>query len=63
MVWTLENRMNTKDGVGRVSGDLVLGSITYQSFFVIKGNIGRCHSVSLVIGYYLYMIILPHSHA
>ena len=54
---------NTKDGVGRVSCNLVIGSITNQTLIVSEGNIGRSQSIALVIWYYLYTIMLPHSHA
>ena len=28
-----------------------------------KGNIGRRHSVAMLVGYYFHMITLPHCHA
>ncbi len=53
----------TEDGVGGVSGDLVLGGITDQTLRTSESNIRRRRPISLVIHYYLYMIMLPHCHA
>jgi len=52
----------TKDGVGRVHSDLILGSVADQPFSISEGHIRRRRSVTLIIGYDLNTIMLPHSN-
>ena len=54
-------KKSTKDEVSRTPTNLVLGS-TYQVLIVSEGNIGRRHSVALLVGYYFHTIMLPHCH-
>ena len=49
-------KWSTKDGVGRTPSNLVLDSITYQALIVSEGNMGRHHSLALLVGYYLHTI-------
>ena len=53
----------TKDRVGGVPGNLVLGCITDQALRRSESNKGGSGSVTLIIRYYLYSFILPHCHA
>src|SRR5690242_2042268 len=43
-------------------GDLVLCSVTNESFGVCKGNIARCGSVTLIVCNNFNSIILPYSN-
>ena len=49
----------TKDGVGRVHGDLVLGRIINQTLCIGKSDVRRHHSVTLVVSYDLNTVGLP----
>ena len=49
--------------VVRVNGNLVLCSVTDQTFVVREGDIGRSCAISLVVCNDFYAIILPHTHA
>jgi hypothetical protein len=69
---TLDNRvaelatdqtLGIEHGVGRVHGNLVLGSITNQTLGLVKGDVRRGGSVTLVVGNDLHTVILPHTHA
>ena len=42
-----DQTLGVEDGVGRVHGDLVLGSITDQAFGVGERDVGRRRSVAL----------------
>jgi hypothetical protein len=48
--------------VFRVSGDLVLGGISDQSFGFSESDIRRSSSVSLIIGDNFYSIVLENSY-
>ncbi len=51
-----------KDCIVWILSRLVFSSISYQSFSFCKGHIRRCCPVSLIIGYNLDTIVLPHSY-
>ena len=53
----------TKDRVGGIPGNLVLGGITDQVLHRSESNIRGCGPFALIIHYYLYSFILPHCHA
>jgi len=53
----------TKDSVGGVPSNLVLGGNTDQALHKSENNIGRSDPVTLIIHYYLYSFIFPHCHA
>ncbi len=48
-----------ENSVQWVLGGLVVGGITNQSFILIKSDIRSSSSVSLVVRYYFYPLILP----
>ena len=52
----------TKDRVGGIPGNLVLGSITDQVLHRSESNIRGCGPFALIIHYYLYSFISPHWH-
>lgn len=53
----------TKNGVNRVHGHLILRGITDETLTVSETNVRRRGSVSLVIGYDLNTVVLPHTNA
>lgn len=56
----VDNR--TKDWVGWISYDLVKCCITYQSLLISEGNMRWSCPIALIVYYYFYTIVLPHSH-
>lgn len=52
----------TKDGVGGIHGDLVLGRIADEPLSVSEGYIRRGCAIPLVISDDLNAIMLPHAH-
>lgn len=55
--------LHIKDGVLRVRGQLVLGSISNQTFTIRgEGHIGRGNTISLVIGDDIHTSILEHTN-
>jgi hypothetical protein len=57
-----DESLGIKDRIMGVFGNLILGSISNESFSLGKGNIRGSRSVSLIIGYNLNSIILPNSN-
>jgi hypothetical protein len=53
----------TKDGVGGVHGDLVLGGISDEPLGISEGDVGGGGTVSLVVGYDLDAVVLPDADA
>lgn len=53
----------TKDGVRRIHGDLILSSITNQTFRVGESNVRRRGTVTLVVGDDLNAVMLPNADA
>jgi hypothetical protein len=49
--------------IGRIHGDLIFSGITDQPFGIGKGNIAWCRPVALIVGYYLYLPLLPNTYA
>ena len=59
--FTIQLRL-TKNRVGGIHCDLVLGSITDQSFGISKGDIAWGGSVPLIIGNYFHLSVLKDTH-
>uniref|UniRef100_A0A9L0RTU8 Uncharacterized protein n=1 Tax=Equus caballus TaxID=9796 RepID=A0A9L0RTU8_HORSE len=59
---TSNQTFGIKNRVGRVRCNLVLCSITDQSFRVSKSDIAWGGSVSLIIGYYFHFSMLENTH-
>jgi len=53
----------TENGVNRVHGDLILGSVTDQSFGIGETDVRRRRPVTLVIGDDFDTVVLPDSDA
>ena len=59
--FTLQLKL-TKNRVGGIHCDLVLCSITDQSFGISKGDIAWGGSVPLIIGNYFHLSVLEDTH-
>jgi len=57
-----DEALGVEDGVLRVHGNLVLGSISDETLGVCECDVGWCGSVALVVGYDLNAVVLPHAH-
>jgi len=56
--------LGIENGVFRVGGKLIFGSITNQTLTISsEGNIRRCDTVSLIVGDDLYSAVLENSNA
>lgn len=54
--------LHTKDGVERIHSDLVLGSVTDESFSISERDIGGRGPITLIISNNLNTIMLPNSN-
>ena len=54
-----DETLSVEDGIARVHGDLVLGSISNQSLTLTESDIRKGGTVTLVVGNNLNTVILP----
>ena len=57
-----DESLGIEHSIVRILGHLVLGCVSNESFSFGEANIGWSGSVSLIVGYDLHPIVLPHSH-
>jgi hypothetical protein len=57
-----DESLGIEDSVARVTGNLVLGGVSYESFGFGESNIRRGGSVSLIIGNDIHSLVLPDTH-
>ena len=57
--FTTNETLSVEDGIARVHGDLVLGSISNQSLTLTESDIRKGGTVTLVVGNNLNTVILP----
>jgi len=56
-------RLASNTVLAGIHGHLVLGRVPHKALRVGEGDIGGCGPVALVVGYDLYLVVLPHTHA
>jgi len=58
-----DESLGIEDSVGWVSGDLVLGRVSNESFFFSEGNVGWGGVETLIVGDDFDLVVYPHSDA